>query len=102
MDELKKLTGDIWDELDGAKHYALTSLHHRSKGDIMNANTFASMARQELEHAENLHKMADRIVATAKAEDKMRGDLMETVWNWERDKMLNKSAKIRAMLDSSK
>lgn len=102
MEDLKKLTEDIWDELEGAKHYAMKAMHYRGMNDVSTANTYAAMARQELEHMDNLHKMADRLVMNHKAEHPERGKIMEMVWDWEKDKMQGKAAKIRTMIELGK
>ena len=101
MDELKRLSNDIWDELEGAKHYADMAVKYKMT-DATRAGTYAEMARQELGHAEHLQKMADRILSNHKAENAEAGKLHEAVWNWEKDKLHDRMSHIRGKIEMAK
>lgn len=96
MEELKKLTEDMWDELHGAKHYAEHALKLKDV-DAARSNMYANMSRQELEHYDTLHKMAVKHVAA-------HGDdhTAKMVWDWECGKLHDKLTKIKVMLEMAK
>lgn len=97
-DRMKKLVEDMWDELDGAKHYAEQAMAHKGMNSA-GASMYAEMARQELAHFENLHKMAVQELSAHTGEDHKA---VSMIWDWEHDKMMRRAAKIRAMLDMAK
>lgn len=96
LEHMKELVEDMWEELEGACHYADKAME--AKGvDNGKVSTYTEMARQELTHFDNLHRMAAEKVAAHK------GDAhIAAVWDWEHGKMMRKAAKIRAMLEMAK
>lgn len=101
MMEIKEIVEDIWEELEGAEHYAMKAI--KEKGMDTNAmNKYAEMSRQELAHVDNLHKMAVDMINKHKAAGHEAPAAMQAVWDWEHDKMMRRAAKIRAMLDMAK
>ena len=93
MDELKGIVEDMWDEVEGAEHYAGKAAH--AKGiDSARMNTYADMARQELSHFDALHK-----VGIKWAQEHPDHTEAKTIWNWELDKLLHRAAKVRNMLE---
>ena len=97
-DKMMQLVEDMWDELDGAKHYAEQAMAHKGMNSA-GASTYAEMARQELVHFDNLHKMAVQELSNHAGEEHKAAAL---VWSWEHEKMMRRAAKIRAMLDMAK
>lgn len=97
MHEIKEIVEDMWEELEGAEHYAIKSAKLRDK-DSTRSGTYASMAKVELEHFDNLHQMAVRCLERYKAEGHADAHAAEMVWDWENDKMQEKRGKIKYML----
>lgn len=96
MDEIKKLIGDMWEELHGAEHYAEQALKSKAS-DPNRATNYSEMSRQELTHFESLHKMGQRIV------DAHHDDhTYKIVWDFETERVLEKAAKIRTMLSMAR
>lgn len=55
MDDLKHMIRDIRDEIEGARHYAKMAYKHKGNAE---ERKYSDMAKQELEHADNLRRMA--------------------------------------------
>ena len=99
MDELKTFIEDMWDELNGAKHYAQCAMKHKT--DISRSNMYAEMARQELSHFDNLHKSGAKMIE-AHAAGYADGQTLKAVWEFETDRLMDKAVKIRTMLDMAR
>lgn len=97
MREIKDIVKDIREELEGAEHYAKTSAKLKNE-DSSNASIYADMARQELGHIDNLHKMAVRAIEKQKASGVIPPAAMQAVWDWEHDNMMEKVARIKMLL----
>lgn len=96
FEHMKGLVEDMWEELEGACHYAEKAMEARDN-DPGKASTYTEMSRQELAHFDNLHRMAAEKVSMHKGDTHI-----EAVWDWEHGKMMRKAAKIRAMLEVAK
>lgn len=92
MKELKKLIGDMWDEVNGAKHYAHKAVECKEH-DPTHAGKYAEMANQELSHVDNLHRMAMDHMATHPEHE-----MMHIIWEWEWDRILDAMAEVKGML----
>lgn len=57
MEELLKYHDDITEEIDGAKHYAKMAMCVKHEHPDY-AKTLQDMAMQELDHANNLHRIS--------------------------------------------
>ena len=66
------------------------------------ADTYATMAAQELNHVDMLHVQVVKIIQAYRDEHGAPPEAMMAVWNWEHDGMVDKTAKIRALLDMYK
>lgn len=97
MKEIKELAHQIRDELDVAEEYAKCAVKLKDERPS-ESSTYAEMARQELGHADTLHKMAARAIEKARESGAAVPAGMETVWEWEHDNMIDRTARIRAML----
>lgn len=53
------------------------------------------MSKQELGHTDNLHRMAKRIVERYRSKGKEMPHGMETIYNWQHDKMIDYVAKVK-------
>ena len=97
-EHMMKLVEDMWEELEGAKHYAEMAVANKGI-DGIKTGVYGDMAKQELTHFENLHKLAVQELNSHKGEEHHAAQM---VWDWEHGKMMRRAAKIRAMLDMAK
>lgn len=95
MQKIKCLVKDMTCELDAAEHYAKHALRHRD-GDKELAETYARIARQELEHCETFHAQAVRLI---RGYDREPPEAMRAVWEYEHERIMEREAHIRVMLD---
>ena len=97
MKEIKHIVENIREELDGAEHYAKVAAKLKPTNST-DASVYADMARQELGHVDNLHKMAVRAIEKRKAEGVAVPASMQAVWDWEHEKMMEEVAHIKTLL----
>lgn len=94
MKEMKDLFEEISEEIEGAKNYAKEALRLKDT-DPERASMYMDMSKQELGHVDNLHRMAKRIVERYRSEGKEMPHGMETIYNWQHDKMIDCVAKVK-------
>ena len=97
MKEIKHIVENIREELEGAEKYAMIAAKIKADNPT-DASVYADMARQELNHVDNLHKMAVRAIDRKKAEGNIVPAPMQAVWNWEHEKMMEEVAHIKTLL----
>ena len=97
MKEIKYIVEDIREELKGAEHYAKIAAKLKAEHSS-NASVYAEMARQELGHVDELHKMAVKAIERQRDEGVTPPAAMQAVWDWEHENMMEKTAKIRTLL----
>lgn len=100
MKEIKIIAEQIRDELDVAEDYAKAAAKLKDVNSTDAAN-YADMARQEMAHAETLHKMASRLISKQVDAGVEVPAAMQAVWDWEHERMIDRAGKIRAMLSMS-
>ena len=96
MTTLRDWADNVSEELDGAEHYARLAAEMKATHPE-GASTFHEMAEQEMEHACTLCKAAEKHIAVLK--DDMTPAERETVWKWEKARVEDRKAKIKAMLN---
>lgn len=96
MREIRDIVEDIREELDGAKHYA--ELAVKMKGSAA-ANIYADMARAELGHVDKLHGLAVQLINEQRAKGVTPPAAMQAVWDWEHDRMIDRTAHIHTLLN---
>ena len=101
MKEIKLLVEDIREELEGAEHYAKLAAQYKTDDKAL-ADTYATMASQEHNHVDMLHAQAVRLINEQRASGVVAPASMQAVWDWEHELMVDKTAKIRALLDMYK
>ena len=101
MKAIKEIVEDIREELDGAKHYAEKAVKMWDT-DRDAATAYADMARQELSHADRLHGLAVKAINAERAKGVEPPAAMQAVWEWEHEKMIDATARIRHLLDMVK
>ena len=100
MKSIKHIVKDIREELDGAEHYAEIAAKLRDT-DMTAANTYAEMARQELSHVDKLHGLAVKLINEQKTAGVTVPAAMQAVWDWEHEGMVERSTRIKMLLDMS-
>lgn len=97
MKEIKMIAEQIRDELDVAEEYAREAARLKDTRSS-DASSYADMARQEMGHAETLHKMAVRLIDKETESGAAVPSAMQAVWDWEHERMLDRAARIKTML----
>ena len=99
MKEIKWLVENIREELEDAEKYAKAAAKYKEEDREM-SNTLYTLANEELGHMDKLHAQAVRIIRAYKAAGHEAPAAMQAIWDWEHDKVIEHTAKIRALLDS--
>lgn len=95
MMEIKELIVNIDEEIDDAGKYA--ELAHKYKDfDKPLADTYITLANQELGHADMLHAQAVRLI---KEHTEEPPDGMRAVWDYEHEKFIERKAKVKTVID---
>lgn len=97
MKELKKIARQLRDELEVAEEYAqcAATLKETRPSD---ASSYAEMAKDELDHAETLHKMAVKAIEKQRVAGEEAQPAMQAVWDWEHEQMIDRIGKVKALL----
>lgn len=98
MKEIKYLSEYIQEELEDAEKYAKAALRYKDV-DREFSQVFAELSKQELAHSETLHHQAVRLIKSQTDKGVTVPASMQAVWDWEHDKMMDRTAKIKQMLD---
>ena len=98
---IKDIVEDIREEIDGAMHYAKKAVAMKDT-DKDASTAYADMARQELSHADRLHGLAVKAINAERAKGVEPPAAMQAVWDWEHEKMIDATARIRHLLDMVK
>lgn len=101
MKEIKWIAERIREELEDAEQYAKTALKYKDTNKDL-AQACADIAKQELTHSEILHTQAVRLIKAQMAAGVTAPVAMQAVWDWEHEKMIEHTAKIRNLLDMHK
>lgn len=97
MKEIKMIAEQIRDELDVVEEYAREAARLKDTRSS-DASSYADMARQELGHAETLHKMAVRLIDKEMEVGTTVPTAMQAVWDWEHERMIDRMGKVKALL----
>lgn len=98
MKEIKYLVEEIKEELEGAEEYAKHALQYKWDDRTL-SETLVAIATQELSHVDALHTQAVRLI---KASTDKPPAAMQAVWDWEHERMMDKTAKVKALLEYAK
>lgn len=101
MKTILTLVEEITEELEGAERYASLALCYQQK-DRMLADTYLTMSKEELEHANRLHDQITRLINEAKNSEQTIPAGMIELYEWQHDKMLKQKAKVKVMIESYK
>ena len=95
MREIKYLVEEIKEELEGAEEYAKHALQYKPSDKTL-SDALATIAAQELSHVDALHTQAVRLI---KAQTDKPPAAMQAVWDWEHERMIERAAKVKILLD---
>ena len=93
----EKLMDMIDEELDGAMQYAKCALHNKD-GNAALAETFHTIAGQELEHAELLEAQAKKQIDDYETSHGFAPDDMKTLYDYLHRKYIDRTIEIRNVL----
>lgn len=98
MKMIAEIVESIREELDGAEHYAKKATQYKEQ-DYRLADMYATMANQELVHVDALHAQAVRMIQDYRSSGKEPPAGMQSVWEWEHEKMVSHVTKIKMLLE---
>lgn len=101
MKKIKCLVENICEEIEDAEKYAGEAMKMKTE-DLELSKVYAELARQELGHADTLHNQAVRIIKAHKATGAETPASMQAIWEWEHEKIVDKTARIKLMLEMLK
>lgn len=96
MKIIQDLVEEIKDELHGAKCYAKKATRYKTENPTM-AKMYYDMANDELKHSDMLHVEAVRAIDKQRAIEQPPQYMLDR-WDEEHKKYVDKSAKIKVML----
>lgn len=97
MKEIKEMTDQIKDELEGAKEYAKQAVMYKEMGDTASGKMYYDMANDELKHAMNIHGIAVKMIEE-KRKTVTPPQYMLDRWKEEHDMYMEETAKTKYML----
>lgn len=98
MTEIKELALNINEEIDDAGKYAELALKYKDFDKPL-ADTYLTLANQELSHADLLHAQAVRIIKA------YSGDVpkeMKAIWDYEHESIIKRKARAKSVVDMYK
>lgn len=97
MREIKELSDEMKEELEGAKCYAKLYVNYKSSNPSL-AKKYYEMANDELKHANYLHEMAVEKINKVKEENLSFPEYMEMIWKDKHDAYIDEMANIKVIL----
>lgn len=98
---IKELVDHIYEEIDDAKVYALQAIEmkdiDRSLGDA-----YIILAKEEMGHMTRLHDQVSRIITDYRNQKGEPPEAMLSIYNWEHNKIITKTAEIQVIINSYK
>ena len=101
MKKIAEIVKDIRSELEGAQNYAKQAYQYKREDKAL-ADAFATVASQELEHVNMLHSQVVRAIQEERAAHGEPPEAMLLVWNWEHEDIMDKTARVKAMIEMYK
>lgn len=98
MKTIAELVENIREELEGAEQYAKKATQYKEQ-DHRIADMYATLSSQELSHVDALHTQAVRLIQEQRASGREVPAGMQAVWDWEHEKMVSNTAKVKMLLD---
>lgn len=101
MKEIKELVDNIQEEIEDAEKYAKAALKNKET-DRETAQLYCELAKQELHHSELLHSQVVRVIKAFRSAGHEPPAVMLAIWEWEHEKIIEKSARVKQMLEMYK
>lgn len=101
MSALGTIYANLRDEVEGAKCYAKLAVEHKTNGNSKLASTFASMAADELKHAEQLQSIAEDVLKNGASGETLNEMFWDLV-NQNREMVAEGLASAKEMVAKSK
>lgn len=98
MKIIKLLVEDIQEELDSSEHYAKLATQYKDEDRAL-ADNYAKMAGVELEHVNALHDQAVRLIKDYRSAGNEPPTSMKAVWDYEHQRAIDKTAKVKTLLN---
>lgn len=98
MKQIKELVEHITEELEGAESYEKKALRYKTDDKAL-AEMYHNLATQEMGHIDMLHGQVVKYINAARAAGTEVPVGMQAIWDWEHDKMVDHSTRIKAMQD---
>ncbi len=95
MKTMRKLYDQCMEELDGVIEYSKCATSYHNKPELF--KMYVSMAKQEMEHAQNLHNMSKKLSESKIGSENIDPRLME-LWEEMEQAKINKMALAKAYL----
>ena len=98
MTELKEIIRDIEAELECAEGYAKEAVKHKHEYPEL-ASVYAQIAKDDMGHADALHKQALAMIEEKKREGAEAPASMKAIWEYEHERQIEDAANVRRLLD---
>lgn len=97
MKLIADMVDEIMEEYDGAEKYAKKAVRFQTDRPAL-SRKYLNMAKQELEHGDNLHAEIVAVIQEYRAKNGQPPEAMMMVYEWEHKKMIDHVARVKALL----
>lgn len=97
MQLIADMIDEIMEEYKGAEAYAKKAVQFQTERPAL-SRKYLNMAKQELEHGDNLHGEIVVIIQEYRAKNGQPPEAMMKVYDWEHKKMIDHVARVKALL----
>lgn len=97
MREIKVMSKQIHEEMEGAKTYAKKAVAEKESGNLGIARMYYDMANDEIKHAMNIHGMVVKLIEE-KRKTVTPPQYMLDMWHDEHEEYMEEMAKVKYML----
>lgn len=101
MKIIEKIIADMEDEICGVKHYAKMAIEIKPDS-IASAEMLYDMSKEEEKHFNNLHTIAEKLIADYRAKNGEPPADMLAVYNYEHKKSIDRMAEAKRYQDMYK
>lgn len=100
MKIIKKLTEQMYEELEGAEEYIKCAMKNKTEHKEL-SELYYKMSNAELEHAIELHKHAEIIIKQVNLEKQNNEfiNLMKEIWDEKHECLIKEMAEIKNMIE---
>lgn len=97
MKIIKKISGMIDEELDGARSYAVCALKYRDEHPEL-SKTLYTIAGQEMQHVDMLHAAVAGIIMQYRKEHGEPPEAMKAIYDYLHEQQINKAAEVKTLI----